>query len=270
MERASELTYPTVRLEGLTPIILQQPFWPDGKKIAEGLRRVSRGAAAARTELDSLGVDLPKLQESLKESRTVAKTTWDALGTALRQQDQAEELLKDAPEHAARLADELPKLSSDLSKVLRDTKRLRETSGLLREAQQGLETAAARWPALRKTLSDSARLLRATQGQMQNALAHHDDYDKAMNQTILLARTFSAALPLMTEQLEDQLREQEDSLQSLGDSIDRTTAVLPAWDRTASRALEITRLLLFLMGAIFGLHGTYLTMGAWGRRWRPA
>ncbi len=105
---------------------------------------------------------------------------------------------------------------------------------------------------------------------MQNALAHRDDYDKAMNQTVLLARTFSAALPLMTEQLDDQLRQQEDSLQNLGDSIDRTTAVLPEWDRTASRALETTRLLLFLMGAIFGLHGMYLTIGAWGRRRRLA
>ena len=143
-------------------------------------------------------------------------------------------------------------------------------SGLLREAQKGLEEAAAHWPELRKTLTESAKLLRATQARMQDALAHRDDYDKAMKQVVVLARTYSAALPLMTEQLEDQLREQEDSLQNLGDSIDRTTAALPGWDHTASRVLETSRLLLFLMGAIFGLHGTYLTIGAWGRRRRAA
>ncbi len=165
VERASDLTYPTVRLVGLTPIVNQQPFWPDGKKIADGLRRASRGASEANAELDSLGVDLPKLHESLNESRKVAEATRDALGPALRQQDQAEGLLKDAPEHAARLADELPKLSADLSKVLRDTKRLQEASDLLRKAQKGLATATVRWPALRKTLTDSARLLRAPRGK---------------------------------------------------------------------------------------------------------
>ena len=105
---------------------------------------------------------------------------------------------------------------------------------------------------------------------MQGALAHRDEYEKAMKQTVTLARTYSAALPLATEQLDERLRDQEDSLENLGDSIDRTTAVLPEWDRTATRVLETTRLLLFLMGAIFGLHGSYLTITAWGRGRRLA
>ena len=128
-----------------------------------------------------------------------------------------------------------------------------------------METAVARWPQLRKTLSQSARLLRTAQQQMQTAMAHRDEYQKAMDQTLILARTFSAALPLMTEQMEDQLQEQEASLKNLGDSIDQTSAVLPEWDRTASRVLLTTRLLLCLMGAIFGLHGVCQIAGAWGR-----
>ena len=136
----------------------------------------------------------------------------------------------------------------------------------MREGQKGVDAAVAHWPELRKTLSQSARLLRTAQQQMQTALDHRDDYEKAMNQTVVVARTFSAALPLMTEQMEDQLQEQEESLKNLGDSIDQTTAVLPEWDRTASRVLLTTRLLLCLMGAIFGLHGVCQIAGAWGRR----
>jgi chromosome segregation ATPase len=266
VERLSGYSYPSVRLAGLKPVVEPQPFWPEGKKIADGLRRAASGASAAQEEVNALGEDLPKLRESLNESRKVADATRDALGTALKQQDKIDALLKNAPEHAARLAERLPKLGADLSKVLRETKRLKDVAGVLREAQKGLDEAAAHWPELRNTLAQSAKLLRATQAQLRNALAHRDEYEKAMNQTVVLARTFSSALPLMTEQLEDQLREQEDSLQNLGDSIDQTAAVLPEWDRTAARVLETTRLFLCLMGAIFGLHGAYLTAGAWARR----
>ena len=266
VDRLSGYSYPSVRLTGLKPTVDEQPFWPDGKKIADGMRRAARGASAAGREIDSLGEDLPKLRDSINESRKVAETTRDALGNALAQQDKVEALLKDVPAHAALLADELPRLGSDLSKVLRETKHLKEVAGYLREGQKGVEAAVARWPQLRKTLSQSARLLRTAQQQMQNALAHRDDYEKAMDQTLVLARTFSAVLPLMTEQMEDQLQEQEASLKNLGESIDQTSAVLPEWDRTASRILLTTRLLLCLMGAIFGLHGACQLAGTWGRR----
>ena len=266
VDRLSGYSYPSIRMSGLRPSVEDKPFWPDGKKIAEGMRRAAHGAAEASREIDGLGDDLPKLRDSLNESRKVAEATRDALGNVLDQQDKVESLLKDIPTHAARLADELPRLGSDLSKVLRETKHLKEVAGLLREAQQGVETAQARWPELRKTLGQSATLLRAAQAQMKTALEHRDDYDKAMKQTLVLSRTLSAALPLLTEQMEDQLQEQEDSLKNLGDSIDQTGAVLPEWDRTASRVLFTTRLLLCLMGAIFGLHGVYQMAGTWGRR----
>ena len=223
VERLSGYSYPSVRMSGLKPSVEQQPFWPDGKKIADGMRRAARGASAASREIDGLGDDLPKLRDSLNESRKVAEATRDALGNALEQQDKVESLLKDVPDHAARLAEELPRLGSDLSKVLRETKHLKEVGGLLREAQKGVDAAVAHWPELRKTLSQSARLLRTAQQQMQTALDHRDDYEKAMNQTRSSGRTLSAALPLMTEQMEDQLQEQDDSLKNLGDSIDQTT-----------------------------------------------
>jgi uncharacterized phage infection (PIP) family protein YhgE len=266
VDRLSGYTYPVVTIRGIKPMVEQKPFWPEGGKIADGLRKAAKGSAAAVKELDGLGDDLPKLRASLEESRKVAAATHDALGTALGQQEKVEALLKDIPEHAARLADELPELGANLSKVLRETKRLKEVAAMLRTAQKGLDGATARWPELRHNLAQSATLLRATQTQLKLALEHRQDYENAMDQTLTLAKTFSAALPLMTEQLESQLSEQEDSLQNLGDSIDQTAAVLPEWDRTASRILQTSQMLLCLAAAIFALHGGYLAVSAWARR----
>ena len=143
----------------------------------------------------------------------------------------------------------------------------RHIARLLRDGQTGLNLTTAHWPEVRGTLTESAKTLRVVQAQMQSGLAHRDEYQKDVNQVVVLAQTYAAALPVMTEQIDDQLRDQEESLQNLTDSIDRTTAMLPEWDRTASRILGTARLLLlFLMGAMFGLHGSYVAVTAWGRR----
>ena len=174
----SGYTYPSIRMSGLKPNVQQQPLWPDGKKIADGMPRRHRGAAAANDQLDALSQDLPKLRESLDESRKVADATRDALGTALKQQDKVEALMKNIPDHAARLAEQLPQLGSDLVEGAAARRNaLKEVAGLLlREAQKGVDAAVIHWPELRKTLSQSAQLLRATQQQLQNALANRDDY----------------------------------------------------------------------------------------------
>jgi chromosome segregation ATPase len=269
VERMAGYTYPTVKMVGLKPVVEQKRFWPEGERIADDLRKAAKGAAAAAKELDGLGDDLPRLRQSLEESRKVAAATRAALGTALAQQDKVDGLLRTVPENAARLADELPLLGDDLSKVLRETDRLKDVAGLLREAERGVDRATERWPELRRNLAQSAKLLRTAQEQLRHVVDHRADYDAALQQTASLAETYSAALPLMTEQLESQLEEQEASLKGLQESIDQTSAVLPEWDRTASRVLQTTRLLLCLMAAIAGLHGGYQTFSAWPWR-RPA
>jgi DNA repair exonuclease SbcCD ATPase subunit len=265
VERMAGYTYPVVTLRGLNPSVEQRRFWPEGVQIAADLRRAAKGAAAAVEELDGLDDDLPRLRASLEESRKVAAATRDALGKALEQQDKVGGLLKDVPAHAARLADELPHLGADLSKVLRETDRLKEVAGLLRQAEKGVDAAASRWPELRQSLAQAAKLLRATQGQLKIALDHRAEYEAAMDQTVQLAKTYSAALPLLTEQLDYDLNDQEESLKNLQDSIDQAAAVLPEWDRTASRVLQTTRLLLCLTAAVAGLHGVYLLGTTWKR-----
>jgi chromosome segregation ATPase len=261
VERLSGYTYPLVSFDGLRPVIDRKPFWPEGEKIAAGMRKAARGAVAAGKELDSLAEDLPRLQESLRQSRKAAAATREALGLALRQQDKVEPLLKEVPEHAARLAGELPRLSADLARILRDTSRLKEVAALLRQAQRGVDGTVARWPELRKNLGRSAVLLRAAQARLKDALAHRPEYEASLRQTLGLTRTFAAALPLLTDQLEDELLRQEQSLTRLGESIDEVSATLPACAHGASRLLQTTRLLLGLVAAIFALHGGSLTLG---------
>src|SRR5205085_5352732 len=108
VERLTGYTYPSVSFEGVRPVVEQKPFWPEGEKIAAGMRQAAKGVRAAGKELEELGNDLPRLRSSLAQSRRVAEATRSALGAALKQQEKVEPLLRDVPEHAARLAEDLP------------------------------------------------------------------------------------------------------------------------------------------------------------------
>jgi chromosome segregation ATPase len=244
-------------------MVEQRAFWPEGEKIAEGMRKAAKGATAASEEMKLLSKDLPKLRQSLQESRNAAKSTREALGAALKQQDQVEALLKNVPEHAARLSDELPELASALSKVLRDTAKLKEVGALLRQTQKGIDVAMERWPELRKNLGRSSVLLRNTQKQLNHVVTHQSEYEASLQHTLQLSRTFSAALPLLTEQLEMELGDQEQALTNLNDSIEDVNEALPQVAHSAAGILQTTRLLLVLMAVIFALHGGYLAVNSY-------
>lgn len=261
VEKLAGYTYPVVTFDGLKPVIEQKPFWPEGAKIAAGMKKAAKGATGAGKEFDNLTRDLPALRQSLEQSRKVTMATRTALAAALKQEGKLAPVLKDVPERLARLATELPRLAGDLAKVLRDTGELKSLAASLREAEKGIATATARWPELRKNLGRSAALLRATQAQMQKALTNRSEYETTLQHTVLLSRTFAAALPLVTEQMEGELRGQDSSLARLGTSIDQVTEVMPAVSQGACRILEMSRLLLGLLAGIFALHGGYLIAG---------
>jgi chromosome segregation ATPase len=264
VERLAGYTYPAVRFEGLRPVVEQRQFWPEGDKIAEGMRKAAKGATAAGEELEQLTRDLPRLRDALAESRRVVTTTRDALATALGQQDKVEALMKHAPEHAARLAEEMPRLATALARVLRDTAKLKDVAALLRQAQKTIDVAVSRWPQLRKNLARSSVLLRATQKQLRYVVDHRAEYEASLRGTLTLSRTVSAALPLLTEQLEQDLHEQEQSLANLGGGIDDVTASLPGLAARASGLLQTTRFLLLLLAGAFALHGAHLVLSERG------
>ncbi len=262
VQRLSGYTYPFVRFSGWKPVVEQRPFWPEGGQIADGMRKASKGAAAATEELQLLSKDMPKLRQALEESRKATRSTRETLENALQQQDKIEALLKSVPENAARLTDQLPQLADSLARILRDTSRLKEVGKLLRQTQKAIDTALERWPELQKNLGRSSVLLRTTQTQLNHVLTHRDEYEASLQHTLVLSRTISAALPLLTEQLEMELDDQESALTNLDDSINDVRESLPGLARNASNILQTTRLLLLLMAGIFALHGGYLVADA--------
>jgi chromosome segregation ATPase len=261
VDRLAGYHYPVVTLRGLKPEVEQRRFWPEGEKIADGMRKAAAGAKSADDEMGALEADLPKLRLSLEESRKMADRTREALALALKQQDKVEVLLKDVPEHTARLAEELPKLTGDLSRILRETERLKDVAAMLRQAQKGVEGAVAKWPELKGNLSRASTLLRATQGQLHQALERREEYEAALKQSVVLAESFATLLPVYLESLDHQLRQQEQGLDELGHGLDEVSAAIPEYAKVTNGLVETARLLAWLVAGIVSLHGGYLLAG---------
>jgi uncharacterized phage infection (PIP) family protein YhgE len=266
VEDLSSYTYPVVTFNGLRPEVEQRKFWPKGDDIASGMRKAALGVKGAGKELDRLSAELPKMRETLDESRKVAEKAREAMATALKQRDQIEPLLKQVPEQAAALAEHLPRLGSDLAKVLRETEKLKQVATSLRDAQKSIDMAVERWPQTRLMLTRSATLLQATQKQLNQALENRQEFESAMRQTILLAETFAILLPEFTNQIDRQLAQHEQALGDLSHSVHEISASVPAYRNTASSLVQTGRLLLWLLGPVFALHGVYLAWTALQRR----
>jgi uncharacterized phage infection (PIP) family protein YhgE len=268
VERLAAYTYPALQLNGSRPQVQQRPFWPEGGEIADGMRKAAAGAVAAGKEVDSMAANLPEIRAALGESSAMADKVRETLGLALQSQDKLEPLLKEIPAHAARLADALPKLGSDLARILRDTQRMKEAASALRQVQQGIDRTVTRWPDLRKTFARFAGILAATHDQLDHAVQHREEYEAAMQQTVQLAESFAAILPLVTDQLDSRLDEEEWTLVDLGQSLEEVGTALPAYAQTASRLIQTGRLLAWLVAGIVGLHGCYLILSVrMGRRY---
>jgi DNA repair exonuclease SbcCD ATPase subunit len=232
----------------------------DSGDVSAGLRRAASAARSARTELARMADDLPRVNASLGESRRVVERTRDTLAVALREQDRLEPLLKQLPAQVATLADELPRLSGNLARLLRDTRALRELAEALRRAEQGFDIAVRRWPELRKMLGRSAELLRSARRHLDHTLSHRTEYDAAFRQTASLAEAFGSMLPLLTEHLDEQLRDQELALDDLGRSIDDVGVNIPPAARTTVAVLQTVKWLLALAAAALAIHGGYLLL----------
>jgi uncharacterized phage infection (PIP) family protein YhgE len=252
--------YPVVTFDGFKPRIDQKPFWPEGGTIADGMRTASKGVQAAGKELETLAKDLPKLRTSLDDSRAILEKTRSGLGVALKNKEALAPLLKNLPENTAKLAEELPRVGDNLARVLRDTANLKETAVHLREAEESMNKALSRWPAIRKNLAHSATLLRTTQKQLDETLKNREKYEASVNQTVALADTFAEALPLFTAYLEMDLDDQVNSLGELRESIDEVAEAMPPVADNASRMLSATRWLLGVVAMIFFLHGGWLSL----------
>jgi hypothetical protein len=261
VERLSRYSYPVVRFEGLKPLVQQRAFWPDGDRAAEGLRKAARGVLAADQELADVMKQIPELKSSLEASRKVVTAARSALALAMKQQPLIEPLLKDLPVQAAQMAESLPRVGQDLARMLRETRRLKEVSTALRQVQAGLDKTARNWPELRKTVQVSAKLLRATSRQLDQALQQREEYEKAIDQTATLGETFATMLPLFSQQMVQRLEDQEHSLDNLSRSLGEVRGVLPEYGQSAGRIADTARWLVWLVAAAVALHGAHILLG---------
>jgi len=251
-------TYPVVTFSGLRPNIENKPFWPEGDNIADGMRKGAKGLAEAGKEFDQLAKELPKIRESLEESRKISNKTREALAKAIKEQEELEPLLKRIPKHTAALADEMLTLTTELTKILRETAQLKEVAVSLRQTEKGMALAMEKWPQLKKGLTEAATVLRTTQKHLDRALANQKKYEQTMKQTLTITDLFAALLPGYIDQLEAHLREQEEGLNNLSASIDDVRATIPVWGQTTRRIVVVVHVCLWSFAAIMFLVGGYL------------
>jgi ABC-type transporter Mla subunit MlaD len=252
-------TYPLVTMVDLVPKFEERPIWPEGRTTAEGLRQAANLLGLVnRLTASAAGPAVPDTEayrKLLKESRQVIFHWQSVLRMAANQREELVPVLKNLPENAARLAEDLPRLASGLARLLRDTDRLKEVAGVLRQARQGLDHVVEDWPELQKKIGRSAVLLRVTRNQLTHVLEHRDEYESAVKGVSGLAQALGANLPVFTRQLERDLAEQERALQRLDGSITEVTAGLPEAEARTTRLLGYARLLLWLLAAAVAVHG---------------
>jgi chromosome segregation ATPase len=263
VEELAGQTYPTLTFRELVPVMVYHPLWPEGKDLAHSLVQASDMVGLCQRYLAWLAERTESYQAFLKEMRTGIGQASHFLETALGQYAEMGPLFRDLPAHAARFAEELPRIGKELVRVLRDATRLKDVAVVLRQAKKSLDSVLASWPDMKKQLGQSVVMLRTVRNQLNYTLDHRDEYEEALQQASLLLETLSTSLPVFTKQLEQDLAEQVESLAGLGKSIGDVTATLPGTARSANRIVQLTRLLLALLAGIFALHAGYLLYESW-------
>ncbi len=277
MDTLAHQTYPVVSFKELVPVVQHRPLWPEGTTLATGLDQASDLIGQVQRYLGWLAERSEAYQAFLKEARSGVRQSKRLLEAAMTHHLEMGPVFRELPAHAARFAEELPQIGKNLVRVLRDTGRLKEVAGVLRQAKMGLDQVVEGWPDLQKRLAQSVVVLRAVRTQLNYTLDHRGEYEAALEQASVLLKTLATSLPVFTRQLEHDLEEQVQSLSGLDSSISDVTATLPGMARGASRILRLTRLLVALLAGIFALHACYLLYDAWmagptsrGRKQTPA
>lgn len=260
VDKVSAISYPVVTFNGLKANVEMKPFWPDGEKVADGLRKATKGVQAANKEMEAMNKNLPDVRKALEDSRKSVTQTRETLGTALKQQSETEKLLKSVPDQTAALAEALPKMGRTLSQTLRETKRLRQLATGLRGVQKSLDDALKTWPDVASGLKKSATVLEAARTQLDTALANRTDYERAMESSTRVARSLADLLPAFTDQLDSRLGQQEASLEQMETGLTEVNQSLPVMEEKTGELVRTIKWLLYLVGALFALHAGYMLL----------
>src|SRR5262245_53897039 len=269
VDKLASYTYPVVKLNGFKPpTVDEKSFWPEGEKIADGMRKGAKALKAAGKELDAQAASLPQLQKSLEESRKAVKQTRDALGRAIKDQDKLEAVLKTMPQNTARLAAELPALTADLTRVLREAERLKDVSASLRQTQKGMAAALEKLPKARQGMRDSAVRLRAFQKQLDEAVTSPRSKD-TLRKTIELTDAAAQVVPLLAAQIE-QLDTPHQGLEALSRNLGEVSGSLSQMEDTTVTVVTLLRWLLWCAAALAIVHAASQFLALRQRDERPS
>jgi ABC-type transporter Mla subunit MlaD len=260
VDKVSALSYPLVTFNGVRPNVEMKPFWPDGEKVADGLRKATKGVQAANKELDAMSKNLPDVQKALTDSRKSVAVTRESLGKAIRHQDETEKLLKSVPEQTAVLAEALPKMGKTLAQMLRETQKLRELATGLRAVRKTLDDTITVWPDVAKGLKKSAAVLDQARLQLDTAGANREEYEKAMESSSQVARSLADMLPAFTDQFDSRLGQQEASLEQMEAGLGEVNESLPVIESKTNEVMRTVKLLLYLMAGLVALHAGYVLL----------
>jgi uncharacterized phage infection (PIP) family protein YhgE len=260
VDKVSGLSYPLVTFNGVRPNVEMKPFWPDGEKVADGLRKATKGVQAANKELDVMGKSLPDIQKALADSRKSVAASRESLGKAVRHQEETEKLLKAVPEQTAVLAEALPKIGKTLAQMLRETRKLRDLATGLRAVRKTLDDTLAVWPDVAKGLKKSAAVLDQARVQLDYAAANREEYERAMESSSQVARSLADMLPAFTDQFDSRLGQQETSLGQMEAGLAEVNDSLPVMEAKTNDLVLTVKWLLYLAGALVGLHAGFVLL----------
>ena len=148
-----------------------------GRQDRARMHEAAAGVKAADKELATLGAELPKVRPP--PSRAAIRSwrrrgrLWPPFSSIAHS---IEPLIKSLPETAAQLADDLPKLSKELSATLRETQKLKEVAVGLRATQGQLDKSVAAWPEARKTLLSAVEGLKVNRDRLDRAIGQQTQH----------------------------------------------------------------------------------------------
>lgn len=113
---------------------------------------------------------------------------------------------------------------------------------------------------MRKGLREAVQLLRSAQNQLNEAMDRQPEIESWKKETAALASQIAHTVPLVTRKLATRLREEEQTLNSLKQSLDEFRGPLPAYEAKTIRAVAAARWLCWLAALLVSLHGIYLLL----------
>jgi methyl-accepting chemotaxis protein len=227
------------------------------------LRALAQALEASQQELLKQADLLPGLRAWVEASKTSTADVRRDLARVIQDRLAEDPLLRNTPLHLASIAEDVLSMSEDLGRLLRQAHRLRTVAARLRQSRELSTVAQKRLNEMRTSLVDFAGVLRRLETSLREA-RQKGTFKSTLEQTLTVLAAFVDALPVLTDSLENQLEEQDQSLGRLQTSVDRLSETLPQSGREAARLVQMARLLMLLIGGLFLLHGAYLILACLG------